>query len=412
MPTAANTQNRIASPRSHSARTALCLIAFVATVIMVYRTVGSKVDGLDDSSPDRVAISLSCANHDASGAIRPVNGLVQHYATSHAGETTTALENEYLVAERAAEKARNEYIETRGRFNDFVKRHFLEHHARAERLLAQQTSTSNTPDLWPVEPRMIENPEWTKLEGEHTRLEQRLDGLLADLTPLHPDVRDVESRIVGLKQRLASMPQQIPAKELGPSRGLPGTGDDGVADETRSSAGGSAKLSIETPEAHMAAVEAFESHKEMLDVAQEKYDRLSDIKRKAWEKRVRGPRIDLELAEATQTAESQLGALSPRLLLLALTAALAMASGVGLICWGFSADPPLMSRSEAEESLPVAIVGVLPSTPGQSADDDLPHTRPMDGPMRIFYGVVLIAACLGVVLMIAWSGACGPVMPI
>jgi len=356
----------------------------------------------ETSPPAQLQIRISCTDEDAGRVVQVVNTLAEGYAEEHRAKREADVRQDYLDAQAAAQAARQEFLEAEGRFDDFVQRHFLTQENLAERMAEAPPSpkpVAGPPSDGLVEPtpQMKHNSEKTELTGQLAELEQRRAQLLTDRTLAHPEVRHVDIRIAQLRERLASIPDQAsddhreaspaaeaPAPEPPAAQSLSGI-PDGISP-------------AEMVEQSAEAVEQFHALKEALDQARQEYDRLSEVKRRAWEAQHAIPNIELELAETSELCRP--AEHSPQLLLTALAAALAVAAGVGLIKSGFDTDPPLTTREQAEAAVPVPIVGAIPATDSPSAGACQPRSRPTGGLTKIVYGVLLIAVCFGVLVIV------------
>ena len=105
-------------------------------------------------------------------------------------------------AHQAVEDARATAAAAKLQLDDFVSRHFEEHRELAAAPGAQSGSMASN-----------EDPERGRLQEQMQELTAHRDELLDHLTPAHPEVADVESRIERLSKRLAALDQHAPATE-------------------------------------------------------------------------------------------------------------------------------------------------------------------------------------------------------
>jgi capsular polysaccharide biosynthesis protein len=380
-------------------------------------------------SSGRIQVSVSWSDRDASRAVHLVNAIATAYADEHGAKQEAVARREYLEAQEAADRARQQYMEAQGRFDDFVGQHFLKEQALAEQAreraaqLAVERASDRaaepgrvkslppTPDDQVTRPPVVANPERLELEGEIAELEEQRARLLTSRTPLHPEVRDLDLRIDGVRQRLASLPDEVPGQLAGPSSTGQGPTLNGPDAVSQPDPAGQSAMSNDAPpprderrsaqqtaEEYAQAVQAFRVHKETLDQARAEYDRLSEIKRRAWERQLRCPHVEVELARG---CEASVGAdASPRPWMAALAAGLAVAFGVGLISAGFDTDLPLTTLEEAETALPIPIVGTIPLREPSSGDDLQEPVRRLGGGAKVFLGVLVIAVCFGVLVLL------------
>ena len=366
-----------------------------------------------EASPERSGISISYSDRDPDRAIRLVNTLARVCAEQYRAELETSGARHYPEAREAAELARQEYFEAKGRLDDFIGQHFLKQQALADRVASCRPELPSA-DVLPadraagstanraVEASTLPPPldrETVELQRQLAELEQRRARLLDTRTSLHPEVRDLDARIAGVRQRLPSIPAHPPEQqpevsptEEGPTWGAP------VAEDLVGTTESTQQVPADELAAELAeAGHAFHSHKDALDRAEEEYDRLAEAKRRAWEAQISTPSIELELAqvgEARQPADEPSGSL-----LVALASALAVTLGVGLIWSGFDSDVPLATLAEAEAALPVPVVGTIPAT-GPASTAPKKQSRRGGGLAKIIYGVLLIGVCFGILVAV------------
>jgi len=388
--------------------------------------------GPTEASGARVGLAISYSDCDPDRAVRLVNALATACAKQCRADIEARDADDHPQADEAAERARQEYFDAKGRFDDFVGQHFLKQQALADRVAgwevespsapatpADRTAESQPPRVAEAEPATPPpvDPERAQLERRLAELEQRRTRLLATRTPLHPEVQDVDLRIAGVRERLASIspaadpepsisphsppqtPGEIPA-ERGPTWGAP------VAKDRPSTREGTPHAPAEESAAEELALEladaarAFRRHQQALDRAQAEYDRLAAAKRRAWEARISTPRIELELAQVGVPCRPGDG--PSQSMLVALASALAVTFGVGLISSGFDTDLPLATPAEAEAVMGVPVVGKVPAT----SPSTTPETRSgrRGGLAKIVLGVLVIGSCFGVLTMVLSPG--------
>lgn len=362
-------------------------------------------------SPERRGVAISYFDRDPDRAVRLVNSLATVCAEQYRAELEQRNAADRPEAGEAAERARQEYLEAKGRLDDFIGQHFLKQQALADRVAGWKPESPSAQGL-PADQRagptahrdaLVEvrtppppiDPQTAELQRHLAELEQHRALLLAKRTPLHPEVQDVDLQIAGVRERLASIsphlpeqpPKVLPAEEK-PTFGAPVTED----------LSGTAQGTPHVPAAELAAdlaeaAQAFRRHKDALARAQEEYDRLAEAKRRDWEAQISTPSIELELAQVGVPCQSEDGPSGS--VLGALASALAVTFGVGLIWSGFDTDVPLATLAEAEASLGVPVVGKIPPASPASAIPRTPSRRG-GGLARIISGVLLIGICFGI----------------
>jgi hypothetical protein len=127
------------------------------------------------------------------------------------GNSTSASERqiadrELQLAHETVEKARSATVSAKMQLDDFIARHFDEHHLRG---------ASPLPKFRGSQParKSAANPRWQQLNDQLTELKTRREDLLNRLMPVHPDVMEVDDQIAVLSRRLAleRLPAEAPA---------------------------------------------------------------------------------------------------------------------------------------------------------------------------------------------------------
>ena len=186
---------------------------------------------------------------------------------------------------------------------------------------------------------MVENPAWTDLDHQKTALAQRCLELLATRMPSHPAVQDLEARIEMLRERLATIPRQMPGPSLAEAQSAGQAARPNLADvPSPSELRGLQRSVAEARQAHNAAV---------------RVDRL------AWQARLREPKVGLQLAiqPPPRPRRWPAGALA---LLGALGTGLASVAGLGMIAAGASIEPALGTAARLQAAVAVPVLGTVP----------------------------------------------------
>ena len=84
--------------------------------------------------------------------------------------------------------------------------------------------------------------------------------------------------------------------------------------------------------------------------------------------------------------------------LVAWTAALAMAAGIGMISSGLGYDPTLNTADQVRAKLPIPVVGTIPAANQAAAAASRQRPKPVSGFGLIGYGMVLVFICLLILL--------------
>ena len=380
-----------------------------------------RVEVTETSEPGELRISIGLSGHDAELTRRIVNDLAEQYAADCRASMNLPAYEAYQRAHGALAASQQTLVEAKTRLAQFLGRHFDDHQALAESFLSPSlTHSANAPQnpspplrsaaapaMSPAKsadaPRMIDNPEWTELEGEISELARRREDLLAHRTLLHPTVREIENQIAGLERRLATIPPRaaepqsatpvfdpppqksppLPPPVQTPSAQWPGPPPSRVVD---------GKAAVE----HTAAVEEFWTLKKAAEQAASHYEQLAQVERHTWEQQCQTPAVRLQTAAGGQVEPVR--GRSGRLLLVMLTSALAMAAGVGMICSGFGTERPLRTAAEVEAKLAVPVVGTI-VTGGPSGSVRHGWQQPLGSLGLLLYGMVLVFLCFGILLM-------------
>ena len=198
----------------------LCLLAFCATAMVVYRrgrerwrplrtgptyTATAYVVARSQRSNEgetRVPIVFTADNPRQ--AAETANALADRYAAARHAQWQAEIEGPCLKARQAAAVARQDYSECMARLAQFERQ--LREMARAAAARPKPT----VEPARPAPPSMIENPKWLELQRRLAELQRRREKLLVDRTPLHPAVQEIDVRIADAQQQLAAVARQIP----------------------------------------------------------------------------------------------------------------------------------------------------------------------------------------------------------
>lgn len=364
----------------------LCLLVCGLTAIVVYRW-GSQWWRPARTEPTYTATAYMVERPQSEGESRipfaytadnprhaeaTANTLADRYAADRRAQWRAETDAPRLKARQAAEKARREY-----------DRIAAERAALMRQLHDDAEAAANAkvePALEAALPSAIVNPRWSEMQQKLTQLQQNRSQLLADRTPQHPAVQEIDVRIADAEEQLAAIPKFVP---------------DPVA-KNASATGASPSVVGRTaaPAASSAAAE--------------NQQKLNDLN--AAIRRARRARTDAELAEqqATQRqqAEPQL-TMQPaqavqdplvvdygwrRLVGSALAAGVLMAFGVGMVSFGAGVEPAVATAAEVEAMLGSPIIGTVPAHDSM-ADPTEPQHQTRLRRAAITIGLVLAAAC-------------------
>ena len=364
-----------------------------------------RVVAVETSSPDQLRISISSTDPDRDRAVRLVNNLAGQYAQQRRAALEATLSRSYFEARNAAELAHREFLEATGQLEAFLAGHFEKSPGETEPEAGGPVATT-PPAAGPAAAnpsRIIDNPEWVELDRQLADLQRQRAQLLVERMQAHPEVQDIDVRIARLQEHLASVPMQIVEEpgegreDLPPAAGEAARQPPLAQDPSTMPAQGDP---ADRPREHAEAARQFWAKKGARDRAEQTWDRLALEERRAWEEQRKVPQIDVQLAEAGEISES--ADPRPRVLLAALIAGLAMATGVGMLWSGFAGDSPLATLAQAQAALPVPIVGAIAATGPSAADAAGLQSRHLGGRAMILYGTLLIAICFAILLIVFW----------
>ena len=157
----------------------LCLLAFCATALLVYRLGRDRWRATRSSQPTPQRRTL-------------LNDRIKPRRVPRAACQPVP----------PAEKARQELRRCVARQETF-SRQLAEAGAKPEAVEQRQE---------PVLPPMIDNPQWLESQRKLAQLQRRREQLLVDRTPLHPAVKEIDGRIADAEEQLAAIPRQIAHK--------------------------------------------------------------------------------------------------------------------------------------------------------------------------------------------------------
>jgi hypothetical protein len=150
-------------------------------------------------------------------------------------------------------------------------------------------------------------------------------------------------------------------------------------------------------------LERFNALKHDVNVAREEYDRAARQRNEARQRQLNLPPV--LVAAARVTADSAVAAPRPwRLSLVALMVALAGTAGVVMVATGIADGATFADAAQARAALPVPLLATVP--PADHVGAGFRWRRLAERLVTILCGLVLVAACTGVVLAV--SGVARP----
>ena len=319
-------------------------------------------------------IPMCHTDGDPQRAVAAANASAERYVRDRLAEWKRCTEGPRLIAHEATEKAQREHAQTTARLETFRRQL-----AEAAQAAARARLTAQPPS--PSPPPLVDNPQWLDLDRQLAELQRRYDGLLVDRTPLHPAVRDLASRIAGVKDQLATTPRQVPDTKPRPAvASLPDTKPQpAVAPLTPD-----ALITTADQETLAELTAAVEKSRQACEEAESAENR-------ALQEQKAGPQFTIDRAQAVEhRPPPDYG--WRRLMWTTLMTGVLMAFGVGSVSAGANIEPPAASIEEVRIDADVPVVGMIP------ADDPLPDpvaTSRRQSRIRrtlIAIGLLLIAA--------------------
>lgn len=367
-----------------------------------------RVTAAREPSSDRIRISIAYSDPSAARAVQVANALAGDYAEQHGAKREATLRRKYVEAQEAAERARQELFAAKSRFEEFLRAHFSKHQSLADQAARRPPATSLAPAVRPpVRPsrppaesppaEAANNPQRRELTRQLADLERVRKQLLVERKPKHPAVQDVDDEIARVKGLLASTVDEAGSRESQTSPPLDGPALPGPTGDTPPVAVAE-PLAAQSAEEHAQAVLAFRTHRDTVDQARQEYDRLCEARRQAWREQLDAADIELRLAETCEVRRPENH--SPRNVLVALVAAVAVATGVGLMSAGLGADVPLVTDPQVQDALGVPIVGRIPATGPSPAAADAGSSRRVSRRTQITVGLLMLALCVALVAMV------------
>ena len=372
----------------------------------------------------QVEISITYSGRgDPRQACRLVNVLAEQAARQNTAQRRAAAGAAHQNAKKAAEQAHRELIKAKADYDAFLNQYFT------SKLSSTPPSTLTpaplpsgtqlslpTPGLhfprtdWAEAPESptLNNPRWAALNNKLSRLMNRRDELLRRMTPAHPEVQNIDLEIENLQRLISSLPRELARPGRGslppiapmppdPTDDLLAPGGEGrakgiLADEPVQRS----DLRIATPhlgrrpntsdltapptipkrqaatpsELHPRRAKVFRQKQKALDLARQKYNRLADLERAAWEKISNVHPAEVIPAAGAEISPDSASARSLRHILASLIIGLCGTVGIGMFSAGVSSPPSFANAAEVRNALKVPVVGTMPAAdlPGADAE--------------------------------------------
>jgi|GEM_PF-3883415 len=359
---------------------------------------GLSVLVTDSSVPGWQQISVSYRDaNDSNFPVEIVNELAERYVRQCRGSMEAAAENRYETVKLKTAHAKVAVEEARASFDKFLKHYFEVKSNRAARIGGGDTPPKDRSLADSNEPGMVPNRRWISLRNRVAQLEQYRTDLLVMRTTLHPEVNDVELTLEEIKQKLASTPKMIPMKE-GSAEGEKLAITAGVSPQAvpGDKAGPSkSESSLKDPVADSDPASAYAKRKESLDRLEEEYrsSALAEEKERMKLGQISGISLSLAVKSEFLGADDRSG----RLGILAVIVGLAMSIGTGMLSARLNLAPAFLTVSQAQASLSVPIVGMIPATE-PSRSNIFEGQRRFNYPLLVAFGMAMISFGIGVLV--------------
>jgi hypothetical protein len=368
-------------PRSSGrAPVLLCLVVFGLTAVVVYRggrmnwtpanpnltytATAYVVPRLAGHSAGDSRIPIQYTDDNSQHAAATANAVAERYVDNQYAEWKRRTEGSYRSAREAADKARRGHAENTAQLEAFRRE-------------LSEAAEPRTPS-----PTTIENPQWTALDHQLGELQQQRDKLLVTRTPLHPAVQDLDTRIKGVKDQLATTQREIPGPDTKP-RPV-------VAQDTKPQ-----------PVVAPADQEKLDALTAAVATSQRACEKAESVEKKAEEMQHARPRFAIEYAEVVENpALPDFG--WRRLMWTTLAGSVLMAFGVGSASWGAKIEPPAASLAEVQGDTGVPVVGMIPADDPFSDPTAASRRQSRRRRLLVAIGLILMAACP---VLVVWGVA-------
>ena len=364
-----------------------------------------RVGACKATASDPLKISVTYTAADGRDAIQLVNNLAEEYAGEHRTKAEAAAERAYGEARSAMDRARGQLTAAKEQFDALesvpapVPRDTASGLGERRSQPAGETAEPEATTVVPAKPEKTKNPEWVAVNNQFARLERLRGELLVDRTPLHPEVQNLDVKMGRLEQRLASIDKWLLNEPSDPVRTLPQLEEPPAGEPPPRPVGPSPdELATKLAERNR----TFQARKKALEQALLAYEQAAARQRGAWQRQLRQPRIDLQLAQQHEVVQSA-GRLG-RLLLMALAAGLVMSAGAGMLSTGAGGNPPFATAAGAKAALPVPVVGTISAVDPPEGDALKARSRRIDGRVMVACGLALIVFCIVTLTAVLGTG--------
>jgi hypothetical protein len=255
------------------------------------------------------------------GASSPGEQMTEQLAANSPDLTDARLE--YERAHEALAQARARAVNAKKDFEDFVAQHFDSHRQTVQQLqLAQLALPADAPA------EKVANPQYRDLAGRLQDLRERRQEMLGQMTPEHPEIRDVEVTIHDVERRMKGTPEFLAA----PADAA------GAVDYQRER-----ELIAAYEAVHQRSLDAETAVREATGVERRAARRQSAARAQAYDHRV------LSSSRAAVTHWP----------ILALVCSLALVAGAAVAITGLRNTRTFISIEDVEASLRIPVIGVI-----------------------------------------------------
>jgi hypothetical protein len=237
----------------------------------------------------------------------------------------------------------------------------------------------------------VDNPDWHQLQGQLQLKRRALVEMLTVRTPLHPDAQALQADITDLERRLLATPRQI-VRSADTAVAVPSPVPSTAAPTAPGIPPSVAGTAMPAQE-QLEAAQTFTALSGELRRAAEEEEGLATAERLAWQEQFRLPNVKMVAATEPALVMATAGA---HVLWVALIAAAAVTSGVGMIFSRPGEEPRIGSVLQAEQIMGVPVLGIVRAA-------ELPEVATAEASARgklawVLSGLVCIAGALTLVL--------------
>jgi capsular polysaccharide biosynthesis protein len=358
---------------------------------------------------DRMQVSIRCTQAQPQYATRLANTLAEHFAADYRRQWKVAAQQAHAAAEEVLRRAEQPLRAAKAHLDEFSRQHLKRPQsadAEAPQAGPQATEPQRLPATVAAEPALVENPQWVDLNGQLEVLQCRRAALLVDRLPEHPAIRDADLRIADLTHLLATKPRWIAAERSEPAGAASAAASQPPNESPPPSRppGGNPPAanrgdpaSTEADRQQVEEAVAFEELKDAADRADQARDLALRRERQAWQATLQELQVEVQPAAFVETPPASAAGL--RLVLAALASGLVVTAGIAMISAATSWEPTLTTIAEVEALLPVPVVGIIPATMAAGGRGRPRHSQASIRALLFVCGLMIIALCLGIMLL-------------